>query len=485
MNKAQKKALKDKKRKEAKRKEQAASQVVRHREPLKNYLDRSYQLLTSGQPAKAEKAIRAGIKDHPYDSRLHANLISALEQQGKHQEALESARLALKRNDRFPDNFNNLGALLKFKGELDEARSLFEKAVELDPAHGEAWRNLVATKRFEDASDPQIAVMKEQVAKAGPRQQINPSLHFALAKALEDVGQYDEAFEQYQKGNRKVRGAQSYDKTSLERIVDAAIEVQGEEFFAQGPVPNATDAAPILIVGMPRSGSTLIEQILASHPEVFGAGETAVLGNTLGLTGNSTLARVQSIAKQTEVGLAKLGRMYTDRLQDLAPDAKRIADKFLLNFMHLGFLFRAVPNARIVHATREPMDNALACYKVRFTSPLPFAYDLEELGHFHNQMQRLMAHWRRFMPESILTMPYEGLVANQEAETKRLLEFCGLEWDDAVLQFHKTERPVHSASSTQVRQPMYTGSVGRWKKYAAHLEPLRRALGEFAPAETV
>jgi hypothetical protein len=232
---------------------------------------------------------------------------------------------------------------------------------------------------------------------------------------------------------------------------------------------------------MPRSGSTLIEQILASHPDVFGAGETAVLGKALGPIGNNTIARVESVPKQSEQGLEKLGKLYVDRLQDLAPDAKRIADKFLLNFMHLGFLFRAVPNARIVHSTRDAMDNAFACYKVRFTSPLPFAYDLEELGHFHNQMQRLMAHWRQFMPDSILTMPYEGLVADQEAESRRLLEFCGLEWNDAVLDFHKTDRQVHSASSTQVRQPMYKGAVGRWKNYASHLDPLRKALGEFAP----
>ncbi|MDF1837637.1 MAG: sulfotransferase [Planctomycetota bacterium] len=484
MNKAQKKALKDKKRKEAKRKEQAAPKLVRHREPLKNYLDRSYQALSTGHPEKAEKIIRAGIKDHPHDSRLHANLVNALEQQHRSQDALDAARLAVKLNDRFPDNHNNLGALLKFQGQLDEARACFEKVVELDPGHGEAWRNLVATKHFESADDPHILTMTQQVENPSVQRPLNPSLYFALAKALEDVGEYDKAFELYHKGNRKVRKGLRYDKESLEKVVDAIIEVQGAEFFAAGPLPNATKASPILIVGMPRSGSSLIEQILASHPDVFGAGETPILGKTMGVIGGSTIARVQSVPKQSDEALVKLGELYTERLQDLSPNAKRIADKFLLNLTHLGFLYRAVPNARIIHSTRDAMDTALACFKVRFTSSLNFAYDLEELAHFHNQMQRIMAHWRQFMPDSILTMPYEGLVENQEAESRRLLEFCGLEWNDAVLNFHETNRQVRSASSTQVRKPMYKGAVSRWKKYAKHLDPLRKALGDYAPSES-
>ncbi|MBL4770944.1 MAG: sulfotransferase, partial [Planctomycetes bacterium] len=478
MNKAQKKALKDKKKKDAKRKAQATPKVVRHREPLKNYLDRSYQALSMGQPTKAEKIIRAGIKDHPYDSRLHANLINALEQQNRHRDAMDAALLAVKLNDRFPDNHNNLGSLLKFQGDIEEARACFEKAVELDPSHGEAWRNLVATKTFENADDPQIAVMTESIASPPFGRKLNPSLHFALGKALEDTAQYDAAFEQFNKGNRTIRSGLRYNQDSIEKVVDMAIEAQGEEFFSAGPVPNATQAAPILIVGMPRSGSSLVEQILASHPDVYGAGESPVLGKTLGQLGGNTLERVTGIGQQDAEALARLGRLYTERLQDLAPDAKRVADKFLLNFMHLGFLFRAVPNARIIHSTRDAMDNALACFKVRFTSTLNFAYDLEDLGHFHGQMQRLMAHWRKYMPDSILTMPYEGLVADQKAETKRLLEFCGLEWNDAVMDFHKTNRQVRSASSTQVRKPIYSSSVGRWKNYEKHLSQLRAALGD-------
>ncbi len=482
MNKAQKKALKEKKRKDAKRKAQNAPTAVRHREPLKNYLDRSHRALTTGHPAKAEKIIRSGIKDHPHDSRLHANLINALEQQGQHQKAMDAARLAVKLNDRFADNHNNLGALLKFQGNIDEARGCFEKAVELNPTHGEAWRNLVATKQFESTDDEHIVAMTQAIEDAPFGNKLNPSIFFALGKALEDVGEYDQAFANYAKGNRKVRGGLRYNPENLEQVVDMIIETQGEEFFAAGPVPNATDAAPILIVGMPRSGSSLVEQILASHPDVHGAGEIALLGKVLGNIGTSTLERVGAIPRQSPEELQRLGALYAERLQDLSPDAKRMADKFLLNFMHLGFLFRAVPNARIVHSTREAMDNALACFKVRFTSILNFAYDLEELGHFHEQMQRLMQHWRQFMPDSILTMPYEGLVADQEAETRRLLEFCGLDWNDACLEFHKTDRQVRSASSTQVRKPMYKGAVGRWKHYEKHLDPLRKALGRHPPA---
>ena len=428
--------------------------------------------------SKAEAVLREGLERHSDVPELYSNLAHVLNELQKMGPA---KKIAMEAVAKFPDNANlqlNMGAVHKFEGRLAEARECFEKSASLDPSKDEAWRNLAGLKNFTDPNDPQIEAMRKRASVAALDSKAFPSIHFALGKALEDLELYDDAFAQYKKGNQKRRKQIQYQQKGFEEMVDQIIERMGEDYFAAPAPKSTTQERPILVVGMPRSGSTLIEQILASHPAVAGTGENPDLGNALSTLGKATKDRIQACAEAEPDAIARVGRTYLDRLRHRAPDADRITDKFLLNFLHLGFLSKAVPGARFIHSRREAMDNAVACYKVLFTSNLPFAYDLEDLGHFHVQLTRLMEHWNRFLGDKILTVDYEEMVRDQEGQSRRLLEFLDLPWDPACLNFFETQRTVHSASSTQVRQPIYQSSVEKWKSFEQHLDPLKRALAD-------
>jgi len=476
MDKARKKAAKEQKRKQAARK---AKQTPASLGTPDAYLRKSLELLKARQDAKAEAVLRECMLHFPNVAEPYANLILALERQGKHREALAIGAKCAAEHPQSADALNNYGALLKFDGQLDLARQQFEQAVHAAPALGEAWRNLTSVKTYSDPNDPDLPVLASQAQASHNLTQNDPSMQFALAKALEDLGQYDESFRWYARGNRRMRGRVKYERRQFEDLVQSLIELQGDAYFA-GPGPkNPSQAQPILIVGMPRSGSSLIEQILASHPEVVGTGELPELGHTLGALAPNTPGRIRAVATSSPEELARLGRVYWDRLQKQAPGATRIADKFLMNFLHLGFLAKALPGARVIHSRREAMDNCLACYKVLFTSNIPFTYDFEDLAHFHVHLQRLMAHWAKHLPNRLLEVDYEEVVRDLEGQTRRILDFAGLPWHDDCLRFFETKRRVLSASSAQVRKPLYSDSVAKWKRFESHLAPLEAALEKY------
>lgn len=234
---------------------------------------------------------------------------------------------------------------------------------------------------------------------------------------------------------------------------------------------------------MPRSGTTLVEHILASHSRVYGGGELSDLRrlagglNKLSPTGHDFPDGVADLGPKD---LHRLGRTYWEAVRRRAPDAPHVTDKAPGNFRYLGLIHLMLPRARIIHCVRNPVDTCLSCYKLLFVSGQNFSYDLVELGRYHRLYTRLMDHWRAVMPGRILDVRYEDLVAAQERETRRLLEFCGLPWEDACLSFHTTRRLVKTASATQVRQPIYKSAVGSWKRYARHLGPLLESLGPLA-----
>jgi len=230
---------------------------------------------------------------------------------------------------------------------------------------------------------------------------------------------------------------------------------------------------------MPRSGTTLVEQILASHPKVFGAGELLEFANlTASISGPNGSSIPEAVTAMSGEQLRELGARYLRAVQSLAPQAQRIADKMPLNFASAGLIHLALPNARIIHVRRDACDAALSCFSLLFTkNQMEFTYSLSELGHYIRAYQALMEHWRKVLPEgAMLEVQYEEIVGNIEEQARRIIAYCGLEWDDACLTFYKTERPVSTASVTQVRQPIYASSVGRWRSYEDQLQPLLRAL---------
>ncbi len=298
-------------------------------------------------------------------------------------------------------------------------------------------------------------------------------LHFALAKAYDDLARYDEAFAQLQAGNAIKRRLVSYDEAAVAaffREIAAAFSpaLIGERAGAGDP-----SDAPVFVVGMPRSGSTLVEQILASHPGVYGAGELLVMNDLI-----ADLPDYPSgIASVSDAALRRFGRRYVEQVRAFAPGAKRIVDKLPANFRHLGMIHLALPNAKIVHVRRDPMDTCVSCYSKLFLDGLNFAYDLGELGRYYKMYEALMAHWRAVLPgHALLDVQYETLVGDFEAQARRIVAFCGLEWDARCLDFSRTERPVRTLSQAQVRQPLFASSIGRWRHYEKHLGPLIEAL---------
>ncbi|MEM6566878.1 MAG: sulfotransferase [Planctomycetota bacterium] len=438
-------------------------------------LKASYDRIQKGQFERAEQVLRKALTKHPRHPRLSANLIAALENQGRAADALRVSAAVVEANPDDAQCRNNHGALLKFAGHLDEAREEFRRAVELAPDYASAWRNLAGLKTFDDPDDPDLTAMRALLEKVPRRDERKTALYFAVAAAYDQIGDVDEAFAHFERGNRHHRAGAPFRIDDVRSLFEDTIAHQTADLVQRGPVPGASDAAPILIVGMPRSGSTLVEQILASHPDAAGVGEVPDLVRTMQPYATDPRFRVRAIAALGDADIASIGRAYANSLERREPDAKRVVDKFLTNFVHLGTLRRALPNARFVYVRRRPMDCGFGCYRTLFTSNVPYTYALDDIAAVYAETERLMEHWRQVLPEALVEVDYEAIVADQEGETRRLLDAVGLEWSDACLRFHETERRVNSASSTQVRRPLYASAVGRWKPYERHLRPLAAA----------
>lgn len=369
-----------------------------------------------------------------------------------------------------------IGTILTQQGQFDDARSAFENAVARAPRRPAYRRALAESERFGE-NDPRLApleAMSRDEASFSDDQKVE--LHFALAKAYDDLKRYDQAFEHLKKGNAIKRRLTPYDEAAVTSYFhQIAAAFSPAVMQAKHKVGHPSEQ-PVFIVGMPRSGTTLVEQILASHPTVFGAGELLYMNDLIAddRAGRNYPSDVASLPDEV---FDRLGRDYSERLNALAPKAKRIIDKLPANFRHLGLIHLALPNARIIHVRRDPIDTCFSCYSKLFLSGLNFTYDLGELGRYYRMYEALMAHWRAVLPDgAMLDVQYETLVANIAGEARRVVEFCGLEWDERCLTFYETERAVRTLSQSQVRQPLFKSSIGRWRPYEKWLQPLRDTL---------
>ena len=306
-------------------------------------------------------------------------------------------------------------------------------------------------------------------------------MRYALAKEYEDIGEYAKSFRQLQQGATERRRHMRYDVgvdvATVDWIIDAFPAVPTPTLHGAGE-PAA--AAPIFIVGLPRSGTTLVDRILGSHPAIFSAGElnhfALCIVDAVRRGGAPQLPRRELIARSAELDFAALGRDYLDKVRRAGVDAVRFTDKMPLNYLYCGLIQRALPNAKIVHVTRQPMAACYSMYKTLFKDGYPFSYDLGEIARYFIGYRRLMEHWQAAAPGRIYPLSYEALVADQLGETRKLLEFCGLEWQDACVEFHRNPMPTTTASASQVRRRMYDSSVSQWRHYAAELKELSAAL---------
>ena len=421
-----------------------------------------------GRLDEAVASYRRALEIKPNFAQAHINLGNVFRSQGRTSEAEASCHNAL---TLAPDSAPTLVLLAELradKGQFGEACALLERAVTIEPRNPHAWAGM-ARWRTMTAADTAWLAQAQQIADSGLPPHTEALLRYAIGKYFADVKAFGAAFTHYRRANELEKLYKPrHDRGLLTQTVDLLTGSYDRQWLSRARHEALGSQRPVFIVGMPRSGTTLAEQILASHPAVLGAGELSFWQMAVG-------ARELSVfhADAGHNALAPLADDYLQLLQSLSPDAVRVVDKMPGNFMFLGLIRAALPRARIIHMQRDPIDTCLSIYFQHFESAGAYANDLEDLAHYYTEYSRLMSHWRAILPaDSMLEVPYEELVADQEAWSRRLLEFIGLPWDARCLDFHRTERAVMTASNWQVRQKISKGSVGRWRGYADFVGPL-------------
>jgi predicted Zn-dependent protease len=469
--------------------------------------------LGAGFPRDSERLLRHALRQSRHLPLIWRGLGQTLMEAGRYAEADAAVRHALEVEPDLAANWVALGTLSARRLRGEDAVSAFDRALALDPAQlrvrlskghvlktlgqraaceaayheclsrqpdfAEAYSSLADLKTY-TFSDAEIDDMQSLLKSAAPVDQAASQLHFALGRAFEQRAQYARSFEHYAAGNAGRRREATFDAAGFELKSRRVIETFNREFLAAHADSGSADPAPIFIVGLPRSGSTLVEQILASHSAVEGTMELpnlVTIVRELDTAGTTRDAYPESLTKKSGSELTALGERYLDETRALRADRAHFIDKMPNNFSHVGLLQLMLPNATIIDVRRHPMDTCFSAFKQYFAQGQSFSYDLEDLGRYYRVYLELMDHWQQVLPGKVLCVQYEQLVRDTEAEVRRLLAHCRLPFEPGCLRFHETRRPVRTASSEQVRQPIYDTGIGHWRHYAAELEPLKRSLG--------
>ncbi len=504
------------KKRKIKRKIQKAAkprQVISNQQNIR--LQQAVQAQSAGKLAIAESAYRALIAESVKVPHLFNNLAMICAQSERHDEARSLLKKALAIDPRFPDARMHLAAvyeqsgetgqavscyqqlvsdhpqmfvaryllanLLKAQGKLAEAIAHYEQIMEQQPDYTQAHFTYSGVHKYREISDPHISTMLGLYQKKNLGTDSRTHLAFALAKAFEDIKDFPQAFAYLKAGNDLRYATFNYTTESDEELFDNIIKNFSRQAIAQLRVDAEASDRPIFIVGMPRSGTTLVEKILASHTDVFGAGEldyfySLGVSHFLREPNHFQFGPLNSYPVDT---FETVGKTYLEKINLLNDQASRITDKLPFNFMMIGLIKIALPNAKIIHCVRDARDTSLSIYKQNFsTENYRFAYDLKTVGQFHKLYRKLMEHWHRVMPGAIYDIEYESLTQNPEREIRNLLLACGLQWQESCLDFDKSEGLVKTASFYQVRQPMYTSSVNLWEHYREFLGPLLDELND-------
>ncbi|MBK6288765.1 MAG: sulfotransferase [Pseudomonadales bacterium] len=413
---------------------------------------------------------------HALAHYLHASMLAIA---ARHEEAITAYRESIRLRPDNPTAQVGLGHLLKTLGRQEEGIAAYREAMRLQPDFAEVYWSLANLKTFR-FSAAEVADMERRLAQESLDDDARVHFMFTLGKAHEDVREFDRAFEYYDKACRTQRMRIAYDPVDTEVMHQRIRKVFNPQLLAGAPaVPAAADTVPIFIVGLPRSGSTLIEQILASHSQVEGTAELPDLARVISeITRRYPELKYPEAVASLDAGeLRALGAMYLERTRRHRSGKPFFTDKMPNNFSGIGLIRLILPQAKIIDARRHPLDSCLGSFKQHFALGQSFSYDLVELGEFYLEYRSIMRHWHEVLPGQVLEMRYEELIRDQELQTRRLLDYCGLQWEEACLRFHETERPVRTASSEQVRQPLYSSSVNHWRNFRGHLGPLIEVIG--------
>ncbi len=423
---------------------------------------------SQGQLADAANCFKRAVTLDPNFADAHNNLAIVLREQARPGEAVPHYRAILALRPDYPEARANLGHALRDQGRFDEAAAVYRDAIALGRDAPLCYHGLSVCRKFTEADRSLIADMRAALEVPGLSDTDRCLLCFALGKAFDDLGDAETAIGYFDQGNRIDGEKRRFDAAEFTALVDFLIS----SFPDAGPCdPSAESELPVLIVGMPRSGTTLVEQILASHGQVTAAGELDFWLRRLDIVRRRRSARLGAAAEAEAI------RDYPALLREYAAAAPRVTDKMPFNFLFLGYIHRLFPNARIIHCRRSPIDTALSIYLTRFAGTHDFACRRADIVHYIREYQRLMAHWRGVLPpDRFLEIDYETLVADQETVSRSLVAFCGLGWDDACLDFHSNDRGIVTASAWQARQPVYQSSAERWRRYEPWLGELRQLL---------
>jgi tetratricopeptide (TPR) repeat protein len=399
------------------------------------------------------------------DARLLRGDTSGAEQWARNAVALDPASDAA---------HGTLAGLLYAQGRFEEAEKSFEAALRLNPKAARCWHGLAECRTFSETDDAVLDRMRAVLQRGDLADDERMTMHFALGKVYDDCGDYAHAMEQFDAANRLRARGLKFDRTSFEALIDSTIRRFTREFIAANAALGTRDPRPLFIVGMYRSGTTLVEQIVSSHPEIAAGGELTVWTpmdiEVDPATGEFDRDRVQA-------AIAK----YLSALQKIGPSAARVTDKMPFNFLRLGAIHALMPNARIIHCQRDPIDTCLSIYSNLFKSRVPFAASKADLAFCYQQYLRIMDHWRTVLPHEVfLDVQYERLIADREAETRRLIAFTGLAWNDSCLRPEENTRTIDTASARQARQPVYATSLRRGKRYEPWIGELRQLLSRQA-----
>jgi tetratricopeptide (TPR) repeat protein len=451
--------------------------LVLHPKDPGAHLLRGQCLLALGQLTQACAAAGAARERAPSNPAFWDAIGTVLTRSGDQAGALVAYEEALRLAPGSVRLIFNRAAVRRFVGDLAGAEADYDRVIALDPSDFEAYRNR-ADLRAQTAQHNHVNELERVLAERRPPWRGEVLLRYALAKEQEDLGEHEESFQHLARGARLRREHLRYDVKIDVATVDWIIEA----FTGSPPaLPGAPEDAPIFIVGLPRSGSTLLERILGCHSRVRSAGELdcfarALVAAVRCTTGRSQLSRQEMVASSAGVDFAALGRDYLDRARAAGAAGPCFTDKTPLNYLYCGLIHRALPNAKIVHMHRSPMAACYAIHKTLFEEGYPFAYDLGELGQYYVAYRRLMEHWERVLPGVIHVVSYEALIDDQIKETRRLLAFCGLEWEEGCVEFHRNPAATTTASAAQVRRPLYRSSVSQWRHHETHLAALRGQL---------
>ncbi|MBA6287752.1 sulfotransferase, partial [Colwellia sp. MB3u-4] len=430
----------------------------------------------------AEQQVEKLLAIQPDNLSFKVAKASALTGLGKIEQAIILFEQAVEQNDQVAGFQLQLGHALKTKGDIKKAITAYQRAYQLNPSYGDAFWSLANTKTYR-FSDEEIAQMQTQQNNKALALTDKVQLHFATGKAFEDREDYNQAFQAYQEGNKLQHAHSGFDISKVEQQVSEQIKYCTAELFESRGNLGLNLPDPIFIVGLPRAGSTLLEQILASHSQVDG---TMELHNILGLA-SRLRGRSHSQSDQeaqypknlNEINpeyFKRFGQQFIDETQVYREKAPLFIDKMPNNFLHIGLIRLILPNAKIIDARRSPMACCFSGFKQLFAEGQDFSYDLGDMGRYYQAYLKLMAHWDNVLPDYVLKVNHEDVVDDLETQVRRMLDFCGLEFEQSCVDFHKTKRNIKTPSSEQVRQPIYRSATEQWRHFEQHLAPLKKVL---------